>query len=118
MAALCSQAHDLYSIRPLSEKEMLQMYTGILKDGSRHADHFWTNTAVNPRVGFWGTGHSDESGIRSISCMILANGALLKYGNVLSQPEREECKSKTCAALRYELSTHVTGTQKCVDGKN
>src|SRR5262249_5556426 len=68
-------------------------------------------------VGHWFTGRSDESGVRSITCMVLANGALLKYCDISNQAEREEYKSKTLAALRYLLSTHVTGTQKCTDGK-
>jgi hypothetical protein len=93
------------------------MYTGILKDGSRYINRFWTNTAADPRVGYWGTGRSDEPGVRSITCIVLANGALLKYCDVLTGADRNECTSKTFAALRYLTSTHVTGTKKCTDGK-
>jgi hypothetical protein len=117
LVPLCVEAKDLYSIRPLSEKELLQTYTLILRDGCRYGDQFWTNTATNPRTGRWYTGASGEQGIRPMCGMVLASGALLKYSDILNPAEREECKSKTLATLRYLVSTHVTGTQKCPDGK-
>ncbi len=114
---LCMQAKDLYPIRPLSEKELLQTYTMMLRDACRHGDQFFTNVATDPRMGRWYTGASGEQGIRPMCGMVLANAALLKYSDILTPAEREEYKSKTLATLRYLTSTHVTGTQKCPDGK-
>jgi len=113
----CAEAKDLYSIRTMSEQELLQTYTTMLRDACRHGDQFFTNTATDPRIGRWYTGASGEQGIRPMCGMVLANAALLEYSDVLTQAEREEYKSKTLATLRYLVSTHVTGTQKCPDGK-
>ncbi|MDB6057423.1 MAG: hypothetical protein JWO95_1267, partial [Verrucomicrobiales bacterium] len=94
------------------------MYSEILHDGCRYGEKFFTNTAANPRIGRYYTGASGEQGIRPMCGMVLANAALLKYSDVLTKGERDEYKSKTLATLRYLTSTHVTGTQKCPDGKH
>jgi hypothetical protein len=114
----CAKAKDIYTIGPLTEQALLQTYTQILHDGCRYGDRFWTNTATEPRVGRWYTGTSGEQGIRPISGMIVANAAVLKYSDVLTLSERDEYKSKSLAALRYIVLTHVSGTQKCSDGKS
>src|SRR5690242_11404277 len=92
LIAVGAQAKDLYSIRTLSEKEKLEMYSSMLKDASIHADHYWTNVSAGPRVGYWGTGRSDEPGVRSITCMVLANGAILKCCGNSNDSEREGYK--------------------------
>lgn len=117
LISVCAEAKDLYSIHPMSEQELLQTYTTMLRDGYRYGNGFFTNVATNPRVGRYYTGASTEPGIRPMCGMVLANAALLKYSDILTPAEREECKSKTLATLRYLTSTHVTGTQKCFDGK-
>ncbi|MDB6025094.1 MAG: hypothetical protein JWM68_1317 [Verrucomicrobiales bacterium] len=116
---VCVQSKELYQVRQLSERELLQTYTSVMHDGCRHAEKFWTNWTVDARGGMWGTGRSDlmNEGVRAISEMVLTSGALLKYSEVLTEAERKEYTRKCIASLRYCVATHVSGTQKCPDGK-
>ncbi|EEF60660.1 hypothetical protein [Pedosphaera parvula] len=114
----CSLAKDIYQIHPLSEREVLKTYTLVLRDACRHADQDWKSSASDPAVGYWGDGvSSGNQGIRTIANMVLASGTLLKYDDGLSEGERRELLAKATAALRYATATHVTGTQKCTNGK-
>jgi hypothetical protein len=114
-----AKAEATYQIKPLSEKETLEMYTSLMRDACHHADQFWTNWTVDPRGGMWGTGRSDNmnEGIRAISEMVLTCGALLKYSDALTEQERQEYTRKSIAAIRYAVASHRSGTQKCTDGK-
>src|SRR5262245_31667553 len=116
---LCAQAEDIYQIRRLSEDETMKMYTSLMVDACRHADQFWTNSLFDPAAGHWGTGRSDlmNEGVRAIAQMVFVSGTLLKYSDVLSDAERREYLRKARAAIRFAAATHVTGTQKCPDGK-
>ncbi len=113
------QGQELYKIRSVSEAELLKTYTTLLRDGCKHADGVWKEWSVDPKGGLWGTGRSDQmnEGIRAIAGMVLASGTLLKYENNLPPAERTELLRKATAAIHYAVSTHVTGTQKCTDGK-
>ena len=81
-----------------------------------------TPTEIGKRLahaaGYWGDGVSiGNGGIRTIAGMVLACGTELKYDDSLSDSERRDLLAKATAAIRYATSTHVTGTQKCTDGK-
>lgn len=112
-------AGDIYRIRPLSEEEVVSTYAAMMLDACRWADKEWHEWPADPRGGYWGNGLSDgNEGIRAISHMVLTTGALLKYCDSVKGDIRKEMTRKATAAIRYAVSTHVTGTQKCVDGKS
>jgi hypothetical protein len=111
-------AEDLYQIHQLSEQDVLQTYTRLLRDACHHADRDWKSSSLDPAEGYWGNGISGgNEGIRGVAGMVLACGTLLKYDDGLSDGEHREFLAKATAALRYATATHVTGNQKCVDGK-
>jgi hypothetical protein len=116
---ICAQSEDLYHIRRLSERELTRAYTTLMLDACRHADKVWQDSSANPRAGYWGTGRSDQmnEGIRAISGMVLTCGALLKYSDALSEADRHHLLNQATRAIRYAVSSHLTGTQKCTDGK-
>ena len=115
----CGWAEDVYHVHQLTESELLDIYTGLLRDACHHADQVWHDWAIDPRGGFWGTGRSDNmnEGIRSVGAMTLTCGSLLKYAGALDAAERAEYKRKSIAAIRYATASHVTGPQKCTDGR-
>jgi len=119
LAPVCVHASGPYQIRRLSEVELLQTYTNLLWDAVHHADQFWHEWPIDTRAGLWGTGRSDQmnEGIRAISEMIFTSGVLAKYSAAPGSPERNELVRKATAAIRYATSTHLSGTQKCTDGK-
>jgi hypothetical protein len=109
---------DLYRIRELSERELLQTYTALLRDACLYADGEWKVSAFDPQAGYWGDGVGDgNGGIRTIASMLLACAALIKYDHDLDAAQRRAFFNKSAAALRYATATHRTGTQKCTDGK-
>jgi hypothetical protein len=116
----CAQSNEIYHIRRLSERELTQTYSRLLLDACRHADQFWQDLPTDPQSGCWGSGRSDQmnEGIRAISGMVLASGALLKYSDGLNEAERQHCRERATRAIRYAVSSHITGTQKCTDGKS
>jgi hypothetical protein len=116
---LCAPAEDLYHIHPLSEQEVLQTYTLLLREACRHADRDWTNSSFEPTAGYWGDGVSGgNEGIRTVASMVLACGTVLKYDDGLAAGERQDLLDKATAAIRYATATHLTGPQKCADGKH
>ncbi len=110
-------ARDLYSIHDLSEKETVRMYQSMLLEGCQHGDEFWHDWPGKPDAGYWGVGKSIEEGHRPNSGMVLASAAVLKYSDALTVAERRELLRKALASLRFVTATHVTGSEKCVDGK-
>ncbi|HEY2589638.1 MAG TPA: hypothetical protein VGI81_28090 [Tepidisphaeraceae bacterium] len=115
----CTHAEGLYHVRPLSEHEVLQTYAQMLRDACHDADGEWRTSTFDPAAGYWGDGVSaGNEGIRTIGGMVLASGALFKYDDSLSDAQRRELLTKATAALRYIAATHITGTQKCMDGKS
>jgi hypothetical protein len=115
-----TRADDLYHIKHLSEKEMLELYTVTLRDACHHADQFWTNAAFDSRAGYWGTGSTKDmnEGTRAISEMVFTCSVLARYSDAFTNnAEREAYIQKAISALRFVTATHVSGTQKCTDGK-
>lgn len=111
-------ASDPYQIHRLSEKELQQTYTRLLRDACHYADRDWQIASNVPSAGYWGDGvSSGNEGIRTVVSMVLACATELKYDAGLSPDERRDFLAKATAALRYVVATHVTGTQKCPDGK-
>ena len=114
---ICAGANDVYRIRPLSERELIKMYESIMLDCCRYSVRDWHDSAFDPQAGYWGDGISDgNEGIRAIGNMVLTSAGLLKYSH-LNDTERRELMDKAIRALRYAVATHITGTQKCADGK-
>ena len=115
---LCALSAEPYQVRPLSEAELVKTYTDMMLDACRCSDAQWHDWTVDPAAGYWGDGVSEgNQGIRAISDVVLTSAALLKYSNVLKGQQRKETLRKAIAAIRYTVATHVTGEQKCVDGK-
>jgi hypothetical protein len=113
---ICAHAEELYRIRTLSEREVLQTYTLLLREACHHADRDWKNSSFDPAAGYWGNGVGNERGIRAVSDMVLACATLFKYDDGLSDADRRDLLAKATAALRYITATHITGNQKCTDG--
>jgi hypothetical protein len=115
---VCTTARDLYEIRSLSERDLMQTYTRLLVDACHHSDKFWKPAPFDASAGYWGNGVSDgNEGIRAIGEMVFTCGTLLKFSDAFNATERQEYLRKATAAIRYATATHATGTQKCVDGK-
>lgn len=116
--SFCGRAGDLYRIHRLSEKEIQKTYADMLREACHFADRDWQAATNVPGAGYWGDGVSaGNEGIRAVASMILACATELRYDDRLSPAERSDFLAKTTAALRYIAVTHVTGTQKCPDGK-
>src|SRR5581483_2488093 len=116
---ICAPAKDIYQIHRLSEQEVLQTYTQLLRDACHHPDSDWKVASFDPAAGYWGDGVSaGNEGIRTVASMVLACGTLLKYDTGLSDGERQNLLTKATAAIRFATVTHITGTQKCPDGKH
>lgn len=112
------RAQGIYRVHPLSEHAVLQTCAEMLKDGCAYADREWKTSTFDPAAGYWGDGVSaGNEGIRTVGGMVLASATLLKYDDSLDDAQRRDLLAKATAALRYVTATHVTGTQKCTDGK-
>lgn len=108
-----------YRIRSLEEREIVAMYVEALRDACQHAERDWKTAAFDPAAGFWGDGvSSGNQGLRAVGGMALASAALVRFDAALDEPRRRELLARIAAALRYAVATHVTGTQKCPDGKS
>jgi hypothetical protein len=115
----CAPAEDLYQIHRLSERDVLETYTRLLRDACHHAERDWKSSSFDPAAGYWGDGVSGgNEGIRTVASMVLACGTLLKHDDGLSASKRQDFLDKATAAIRYATVTHITGTQKCSDGKH
>jgi hypothetical protein len=115
---ICASAADPYHFHQLSEHEVQNTYTQLLRDACHYADRDWKSSSFDAAAGYWGDGASSgNEGIRTIASMVLACGTLLKYDEKLTDGERKDLLAKATAALRFAVATHVTGTQKCPDGK-
>src|SRR5579884_2622335 len=82
-------AQDLYHIRELSERDVVQTYTSSLLDACHYGDAYWHDFPPEPGAGYWGDPHTGDH-IRNVEEMLMASAALLKYDDALSQKEREE----------------------------
>ncbi len=111
------RADDIYHIRTMSEPDLVTTYETMLRDACRCSTHDWHDSS-DSQMGYWGNGTSGENqGIRTISHMMVANSALLRYSHALTQDERTTLKSEVIKSARWVVATHTTGTQKCTDGK-
>ncbi len=117
---LCANARGgEYNVRTLSEQEIQQTYTQMLREACRLGDRDWHSSPISPDVGYWGKGVSrEDGGARTDGGMVLASAALIKFDDSLPPGERDQLLKKVAAALRYVTATHVTGTEKCTDGKS
>jgi len=116
----CVCAADLYQIRPLSEADLTKVYANMMLDACRQADSEWHNSSFDPEhAGYWGDGWTDRNnqGTRAVSCMVFTSAALCKFSDIPKGAERKEMQRRAIAGIRYAVSTHLTGTQKCVDNK-
>jgi hypothetical protein len=116
---LCTRAADLYQIHTLSESDIQQTYIRMLHDACFYSDRDWKSLPSDPREGYWGDGVSaGNQGIRTVASLMLACATLLKYDDALSVDERRQLMDKVNASIRYITETHITGPQKCTDGKH
>ena len=114
-----TRAQGPYQVHNLSEQEILQTYTQMLRDACHGALREWKTSSFDPAAGYWGDGASaGNEGTRTVASMVLACGTLLKYDDALSDSDRRDLLAEATAALRYCTATHVTGPQKCPDGKH
>ena len=95
------------------------MYEALLVDACHDSDRFWHEWPSDSRAGFWGSGRSDQmnEGIRAISEMVLTCAVIARYSETASVPEKQEYTRKAIAAIRYAVATHLSGVEKCTDGK-
>src|ERR1041385_4612874 len=114
-----AQASEPYQIHRLSQRELLRMYEALLVDACHDSDRFWHEWPSDSRAGFWGSGRSDQmnEGIRAISEMVLTCAVIARYSETASVPEKQEYTRKAIAAIRYAVATHLSGVEKCTDGK-
>src|ERR1700722_997973 len=115
----CARGGSLYQIHRLSERETLQTYTVMLEEACQHADRDWKVSSFDSTAGYWGDGASSgNEGIRTVASMVLACATIVKYDDSLDVVERRDLLNKAAAAIRFAATTHVTGSQKCPDGKH
>lgn len=108
---------SLYSIRRLSEQELLQTYQQLLTDACSSAASEWKTSAFDSHAGFWGDGVSGgNGGIRTIVSMLLASATLIRYAR-LDAATLDDLVEKSKAAVRFTTATHRTGSVQCTDGK-
>jgi hypothetical protein len=102
-----------------AEKDLLELYTELLRDACHHSDQFWQDLPEARAEGIWGSGRSDQmnEGVRAMSEMVFVCAVLLKDSDAFNTRERAEYLRRTKAALRYITASHQTGTHPCTDGK-
>jgi len=113
------QASDLYTIRPyIAEKELRGIYVDVLAKFARHAEGLWHQSPSDPKAGYWGNGLSGgNEGIRAVGNTALVYATLAKETDALDAETRRAYIERAVAGIRYVAESHVTGSQKCVDGK-
>src|SRR5690348_3580524 len=94
--SVAAQAEEPYRVHHLSERELLQTYSSLMRDACHHADQFWQDWPADARAGFWGSGRSDQmnEGVRAISGMVLSCGSLLRYSDALDENDRKKYRGK------------------------
>jgi hypothetical protein len=118
LLAMCATSFaGLYSIRPITEDELCRLYVQMLMNHSRYAETKWHDGPF-PNSGYWGNGMSGSNeGIRAVGNVSLAFATLLKQTNALDDDTRRLYADHAVKGIRYAAQTHITGTQKCIDGK-
>lgn len=116
--ASAAARRDVYSIRELSEREMLETYEQLLTDACSNAAAEWKIAEFDARAGFWGDGASGgNGGIRTTVSMLLACATLIRYGGRIDHATRADLTAKSLATIRFTTATHQTGSASCPDGK-
>lgn len=117
--SLSACAADVYDIRPkLSERELCRLYVDALVKFSRYAEGQWHELPWDTNAGYWGNGISGgNEGIRAVANVALAYAVLLKQTDALDAETRRTYAEHAVAGIRYAAETHITGAQKCIDGK-
>lgn len=115
---VCASA-DVYSIRPsISNDGLVGLYTTMLVDYCRYAEQNRHTAPSDANAGYWGNGVSDSNeGVRAVANTALAYAVLVKKTDALDAETRAKYRDHAIAGIRYVISTHLTGTQKCVNGK-
>ena len=117
LATCASSFAGLYSIRPITEDQLCRLYVQMLVNHSRYAETKWHDGPF-PNSGYWGNGVSGgNEGIRAVGNVALAYAMLLKQTDSLDQETRRIYTDHAIAGIRYAAETHITGKQKCIDGK-
>lgn len=113
------QASDPYDIKPdLSEKELRRLYTDVMYRFTRFAETMWKQSPDDPKAGYWGNGISGgNEGIRAVANTALVYAVLAEETDVLDAATRRAYIERALAGLRYAANSHLTGTGKCIDGK-
>jgi hypothetical protein len=96
-------------------------YLRILQRFPRYAERGWhQGYRGDARLGWFGDGHGDENGQRTLANFCLAYAWLATrpaYDPQVSGVDRATLAAHALAAIRYRLRTHVTGDLPCTDGK-
>jgi hypothetical protein len=80
-----------------------------------YAESIWHEAVAPVDSGFFGDGRSEgNGGIRGTGGVALVYSTLARYGPARERPRRIDRVSR---ALRYIAATHVTGSQRCIDGQ-
>lgn len=109
---------NVYSIRSdISQRELLGVYVDMLTKFSRYAEDQWRDADFGS-AGYWGNGVSGgNEGIRAVANTALTYAGLVKHTDALDPKTARHYTDRAAAGIRYAAETHLTGSQKCVDGK-
>ncbi|MDH7482817.1 MAG: hypothetical protein QHH26_12705 [Armatimonadota bacterium] len=118
LLSVSGHAGAVYTIKPsLTETELLRLYVDMLRKYVNYAEKQW-HAASFPNAGYWGNGISDgNEGIRAVANTALTYAVLAKHADKLANDERLAYISRAASGIRYAVETHLTGKQKCVDGR-
>jgi hypothetical protein len=90
------------------------MYLDSLVEFERYAEAVWHDAPEPAAAGYFGDGNSGgNGGIRGSCGICVAYATLVRAGG----PDEQRRLARLRAALRYAAGTHVTGSARCVDGK-
>jgi len=119
LAVMPVSASDVYNIKAdISEKELCRLYADVLLKFSRFAETVWKQSPDDPKAGYWGNGLSGSNeGIRAIANTALVYAVLAKETDALDGATRRAYIDRALAGVRYAAMSHITGTGKCIDGK-
>lgn len=119
LTAMPPLASHPYDIKPdLSEKELCRLYTDVMYWFTRFAETKWSQSPNDPKAGYWGNGISGgNEGIRAVANTALVYAVLAEESEALDPATRKTYIERTLSGLRYAANSHLTGTGKCVDGK-
>ena len=102
----------------LSESQVLSIIKEALVDHVTYAESIYHASSSVPDAGYFGTGASDEHGVRTNADYALMYAFLYSRFSDLtfSGIPRLTIRDKAIASFKYAFKTHVTGTFNCTDG--